>query len=88
MWTFTDYTTKATHGAGVRDLIGHLLKDDLLTLEQHLHLHLLLPGYREQNQPFQLPAYRTSLFFTGPSDSGKSTLAMTLLEPLVKLSLP
>lgn len=79
-----DYTTKASHGAGVRELIKHLLEGDLLTLEQHLHRHLLLSGYQEQNQPFQLPAYRTSLFVTGPSGSGKSTLAMSLLEQLVE----
>lgn len=78
-----DYTTKASHGAGVRELIKLLLKDDLLSLERKLQRHVLVPGYQEKDQPFQLPAYRTALFVTGSSGSGKSTMAMSLLEQLV-----
>jgi HAD superfamily hydrolase (TIGR01484 family) len=79
-----DYTTKAASGAGVRELIKHLLRDDLTELEQHLHRHVLQLGQQEQDQPLEINAYRSSLFLTGPSGSGKSTIAMSLLEQLVE----
>jgi hydroxymethylpyrimidine pyrophosphatase-like HAD family hydrolase/energy-coupling factor transporter ATP-binding protein EcfA2 len=79
-----DYTTREAHGAGVRELIQHLLHDDLSSLEHNLNRHLLQLGQQDQEQPFTINAYRTSLFVTGPSGSGKSTMAMSLLEQLVE----
>ena len=45
-----DYTTKASHGAGVRELIEHLLRDDLLELEQNMQRHVLQLGQQEQDK--------------------------------------
>lgn len=79
-----DYTTRESHGAGVRELIQQLLHDDLTSLERNLHRHQLQLGQLAEEQPFEVNAYRTALFVTGPSGSGKSTMAMSLLEQLVE----
>lgn len=79
-----DYTTRADHGAGVVELIEQMLADDLHTLDQDTHRHLLLLGTRENGEQMLLNPHPTSVLITGPSGSGKSTLVTALLEQLVE----
>jgi HAD superfamily hydrolase (TIGR01484 family) len=78
-----DYTTKASHGDGVAELIGQLLTDDLKTLDERMTRHALLLGTREPDEPILLNARRTNMLIAGASGSGKSTLVTALLEQLV-----
>jgi hypothetical protein len=71
------------HGAGVRELIEHLLANDLAAAAPSLVRHHLLLGKSERGD-VTLDPYETNLLICGTSGSGKSTITSGLLERLCK----
>lgn len=79
-----DFTTTATHGAGVIELIDMLVSDDLRSAEPRLGRRSLLLGKRDDEQEVRLKPYGVSVLLAGPSASGKSTTATALLERITE----
>jgi len=75
-----DIVTRAGHGAGVRELIDEILKDDLRSVGSKLTRHHLLIGSRPDGEEVRIPPYGVNLLVAGSSGGGKSTLATGLLE--------
>ena len=78
----SDMVTAADHGAGVEELIGELLRDDLSSRLAADRLRGLLLGKEktESRQNVLLPSLGASVLVAGPSGSGKSTSITGLLE--------
>jgi hypothetical protein len=79
-----DVVTRATHGAGVTELIDQMLEDDLRCFDDRLKRHQILLGTRDGDQPVMVVPYRGNLLFAGPSGSGKSTAATGVIERLAE----
>jgi hydroxymethylpyrimidine pyrophosphatase-like HAD family hydrolase len=77
-----DFVTTGQRGAGVTELIGALLKDDLASHEPELVRHHILLGTDASEQPVRIRPYGENILLTGAAASGKSHLAATLLEGL------
>src|SRR5437763_1584653 len=79
-----DWTTSGARGAGVEELIGSLLNDDLRMLEPRLTRHHILLGTetRRPNECVALRPYRTSMLVAGSVKAGKSSLSLGILERL------
>jgi hydroxymethylpyrimidine pyrophosphatase-like HAD family hydrolase len=77
-----DHVTQAHHGAGVQELIEHLLTDDLESLEPSLGRHHIALGARRDGSELSMPAHRGVVMFAGQSGAGKSTAVSGLLERL------
>jgi len=78
-----DLVTQADHGAGVAELIEHLIECDLADRPTRgLHRTLLL-GIRADGPEVRIPAAARTLLVAGTSGSGKSTLTTSLLEQLM-----
>ena len=77
-----DRITVGDHGAGVEEIIGELLRDDLEAQERPVSRHRILLGTRETGEEVSLHPARKSLLISGTSGSGKSTLATGFLERL------
>ena len=78
-----DLVTTRDHGAGVAELIGRLLADDLRSLDPRLSRHEVPLGVRADGSEIRLSPQRESLLLAGPSGSGKSKLAAALVERLI-----
>ncbi len=76
-----DVVTAGEHGAGVAELVGHLLADDLAAPAGRLKRHRVLLG-RVGDHEVSLDPYATCAMVCGTSGSGKSTLTTGLLERL------
>ncbi len=74
-----DLVTQADHGAGVAELIDHLVTDDLATVAQRLKRHHVLLG-RAGEREVGIDPYAATLMVCGTSGSGKSTITTGLLE--------
>lgn len=74
-----DVVTEEDHGAGVRQLIGHILGDDLATWETKLERRSISLG-QEGEERVLIPSYGAVILIAGPSASGKSTFVTALLE--------
>ncbi len=72
------------HGAGVAELIGHLVEDDLRSFDGRLNRHQILLGSRDGDQPVSIAPYRGNLLVAGPSGGGKSTVATGVIERLAE----
>jgi HAD superfamily hydrolase (TIGR01484 family) len=79
-----DFVTRSDHGAGVAELIDHLVADDLRQVEGRLVRHHLLLGTRPDGKAVKVPPFGTNVLIAGPSGSGKSTTATALLERLAE----
>ncbi|NKE69273.1 HAD-IIB family hydrolase [Candidatus Manganitrophus noduliformans] len=77
-----DWVTQGSRGAGVTELIDHLLAADLADLEPRLTRHEVPLGRREGEETVQLKPYGVSVLLAGTSGGGKSTLATGFLERL------
>ncbi|MGH8514180.1 MAG: HAD-IIB family hydrolase, partial [Gammaproteobacteria bacterium] len=75
-----DFVTRADHGAGARELIDKILKDDLRSLGGKLTRHHLRVGSRPSGEEVRIPPYGVNLLVAGSSGGGKSTLTTGLLE--------
>jgi hydroxymethylpyrimidine pyrophosphatase-like HAD family hydrolase len=77
-----DIVTQADHGAGVVELIDELLRDDLASREPQLTRHHVLLGTNEKGREVRVRPYEETVLVVGPTHSGKSELATSLLERL------
>lgn len=77
-----DWVTEGENGAGVIELIERLLADDLQGLEARLVRHHVLLGTRDGKEVRIAPS--ASLLIAGPSGSGKSRVALGLLERFIE----
>jgi hypothetical protein len=79
-----DIVTSASHGAGVAELIGQLLSDDLVACEPRLARHHILLGTNERGDDVRIAPYGRNVLLVGTSGGGKSSLATGLLERLAE----
>jgi HAD superfamily hydrolase (TIGR01484 family) len=82
-----DLVLERDHGAGVRELIDHLLEDDLRPLGASLVRHHLPLGQalgQAEGGPVTLDPYEGNVLICGTSGSGKSTITNGLIERLCK----
>lgn len=77
-----DIVTKGEQGDGVVEFIGHLLADDLQSLDASLHRHYVVLGTTETEQEVRISPYGPNLLLAGSSGSGKSTLSTGIIERL------
>lgn len=75
------HTLEGSRGAGVRELIDLLLKDDLQALSRKAGPWLVL-GETPRGSAIQLTSYGSNVLLAGSSGGGKSTLAKALIERL------
>jgi HAD superfamily hydrolase (TIGR01484 family) len=79
-----DVVARGDHGAGVAELIGHLVDSDLHDLDARLTRHHLAVGTAEDGSEVRLPPHGPGVLIAGPSASGKSTTAASFLERLAE----
>jgi HAD superfamily hydrolase (TIGR01484 family) len=79
-----DLVTRGACGAGVVELIDHLLADDLSDLTARLGRHAILLGRRADGTEEWLDPLGPNILVTGTSGSGKSTLTVGILERLAE----
>ena len=77
-----DWVTSAPKGAGVIEVVGHLIASDL---EDQLSArrHRIQLGTTLNGEPLTVPAHGSTLLIAGSSASGKSTIATAILEQLL-----
>jgi len=78
-----DLVTDHHHGAGVSELIGHLLDNDLVATASRIKRHRVLLGKHAERE-ISIDPYSANIMVCGTSGSGKSTLTTGLLERLCK----
>ena len=77
-----DLVTVADHGRGVEKLIERLLENDLEDVHIASKRHHLPLGHRDTGEEIRIAPYGSNVLIAGPSSSGKSTIAKSLLERL------
>ena len=79
-----DVVTDAARGAGVMEIAGQLVKDDLVQVEPKLARHAISLGHRikDSSQPVLVSPHGGSILIAGPSGSGKSTAVSGIVEQL------
>ncbi len=77
-----DFITSGDHGAGVTELIDHLIADDLAGAETRLRRHDILLGASEDGAEERIAPYGLNILVAGSSGSAKSTLTTGVLERL------
>jgi hydroxymethylpyrimidine pyrophosphatase-like HAD family hydrolase len=77
-----DFVTTGARGAGVTELIGALLHDDLASHEPELTRHHILLGLDCDEREVRIRPYGENILLVGTTGSGKSSLAASLLEGL------
>jgi HAD superfamily hydrolase (TIGR01484 family) len=77
------FVTKGDHGAGVEELINHLLKDDFAEADKYLQKHYLPLGKDKAGNDFKISPYRDGMLLVGSSGGGKSTFTSAFLENLI-----
>lgn len=90
-----DLTLTRDHGAGVAELIDHMLADDLAQFDGRARRHQILLGTRRNGRPVAAPQavahvgedirlnpFDNTLLIAGPKGSGKSSIASGLAERL------
>jgi HAD superfamily hydrolase (TIGR01484 family) len=80
------WVSKGDHGAGVAELIDHLIDDDLSTLAAKTNSYCEPMGFDTRDQPVEVPVFGENMLFVGSSGSGKSTLAKGFIEKLADRS--
>jgi HAD superfamily hydrolase (TIGR01484 family) len=74
-----DLVMSCDHGAGVTELIDHLVEDDLADIHLLRH-HLAFGTFGDEEVTFD--PYDSTVLVCGTSGSGKSTLTTTIIERL------
>jgi HAD superfamily hydrolase (TIGR01484 family) len=77
-----DFVTDGDHGAGVAELIDHLVADDMAVAGPRLRRHDVLLGVRADGAAERIEPYGLNILVAGSSGSGKSTLTTGVLERL------
>lgn len=75
-----DWVTRDPASAGVVELIGRLLENDLADLEPRLARHEIPMGATREGAPLAIPPYGRGVLLAGSSGGGKSTFASGVLE--------
>ncbi len=78
-----DVVTKGARGAGVTELIGQMLDNDLQRLHRRPGRGILM-GTDLVGNEIRIPVYGTRVLVTGDPAGGKSLLAITILEQLTE----
>ncbi len=78
-----DLVTAGDRGAGVAELVGRLLRDDLADVEK-LRRHDLEIGTLDDGTAMRVPVYGVGVMVAGTSGGGKSTLAAGVIERLTE----
>jgi hypothetical protein len=79
-----DLVTAGARGAGVEELIGKLLTEDLASVAPRLKRHKILLGRMDSGEDFCIDPYESRLTVAGPSGGGKSTTVAAIMERLVE----
>ena len=79
---WADLVTKGARGAGVAELVGRLLADDLASVAPALRRHEILLGTGPDGAEQRLAPYGRNVLVAGTSGSGKSTFTTAFLEGL------
>ena len=77
-----DIVTRATHGAGVAEVIEGILKDELAEVSPKLIRHAIPIGSTDDQKIEMIDPYGAGVLVCGTSGSGKSTITTGLLERL------
>lgn len=83
----SDFVTVGKSGAGAVELIDELLATDLRGREPLLSRHNIVLGNRSSGEAVTLSSHDVVVLIVGPSMSGKSTLALGLMERLTEKGL-
>src|SRR5262249_61238949 len=83
-----DLVTAGARGAGVEELIGRMLEDDLASLEEGVRHPRVLLGQAATGEPVMLPRHGGRILLAGTSGAGKSTLVAGVLERLARGARP
>jgi HAD superfamily hydrolase (TIGR01484 family) len=78
-----DLVTKESRGAGVRELIQTLIRDDAVTLSPARH-NLNLGRRNSDNTQVDLDVYNVGILLAGTSGGGKSSTTLSVIEQLSK----
>ena len=79
-----DLVMKGDDGDGVVELCEAILRHDLREWEPALRRHEIPIGTRANGEPWGINPYGENVLIAGPSGSGKSNLALGVLERLVE----
>src|SRR5262249_40768610 len=79
-----DLVMRGARGAGVTELIGELLDNDLKPLRRRPKSGVRV-GTDPQGNDLCVPVYGTRVLVTGESAGGKSQLALAVLSQLMKM---
>jgi hydroxymethylpyrimidine pyrophosphatase-like HAD family hydrolase len=79
-----DFVTRGARGAGVVELIDHVLADDLEQLSRCLSRHGVPLGRRDDDSEYSIACYGQNVLVAGTSGSGKSTITTGILERLAE----
>ena len=79
-----DFVTQGEDGAGVRELIDEMIRNDLSERESLLTRHHLLLGTRANGDEVRIGVSGLNLLLAGSSGGGKSTTATSIVERLVE----
>jgi len=78
-----DLVTPSDHGAGVAELIDHIIEDDLARFDSGLQRHYLALGTSGDDEVL-LRSYGKSMLICGPSACGKSTVTTRIVESILE----
>jgi len=79
----SDWTTAASHGNGVIELMDSLIGNDLSALNERLSRHYLELGEGPDGRPFAICPYRSGILLSGVSGGGKTTFTISIIESLI-----
>ena len=77
-----DLVTQRDHGAGVMELIEHLLENDLCDLDGRLSRHWIRLGQTDDGNEESVSPYGANVLIAGQSGGGKSSITSAILEHL------
>lgn len=77
-----DLVTSGARGAGVSELIRHILENDLADMAEKLTRHRITIGTLDSGEQASFDPYGGRVLVAGPSGSGKSKTVTALLERL------
>ena len=78
-----DFVTQGARGVGLTEIIDKLIRNDASDLGTRLVRHAILVG-KSNGGEVKLPAYGRNVLVCGQSGSGKSTVAIGLLERIME----
>ena len=75
-----DFVTVGDHGAGVAEVIGKLVADDLSELAARLGRHALVLGRNDDGKEERITPYGVNILVSGTSSTARSLMTTGLLE--------